>query len=277
MKARPPLRLFHTTRISEVMLYREKAPADPLKHLIECLWSIEVQGETSNYVSPDGCVDIVYSPSFGCRIVGAMTREQVFVLAASTRTLGIRFRPGMARSILGISIAELTDSFLSVEDLWPKAGRELRNRLDNASFASSAFEILEESVSQKPRHPTALEQAFRELTAGRGTLSLNYLARQANLSDRQFRRTCREESGLRPKQLSRILRFRHGKELAFRAAQPDWAAIAIEAGYCDQSHLIRDFVLFTGRNPSVAVLSNTYARGPTRLTENHEDNSCSYR
>ena len=259
------------------MLYREKAPAAPLKHLIECLWSIKVQRETSNYVSPDGCVDLAYSPSLGCRIVGAMTREQVFVLPACSRTLGVRFRPGMARALLGIPVSELTDNMLSVEDLWSKAGRKLRNRLDDASLTNSAFEILQECVSQRPRQPNILERVFTQLTAGRGTLSLDYLARQANLSNRQFRRRCLEASGLGPKQLSRILRFRYGKELALRTTQPDWAAIAIEAGYCDQSHLIRDFVLLTGRSPSVAVLSNTSTGSPIMLTEKHEDNTRSYR
>ena len=70
----------------------------------------------------------------------------------------------------------------------------------------------------------------------------------------QFRRRCLEESGLTPKHLCRVLRFRRACALAHPAA--DWAEIAAGAGYFDQSHLIRDFREFTGRTP-VSVFSNT--------------------
>jgi AraC-like DNA-binding protein len=33
--------------------------------------------------------------------------------------------------------------------------------------------------------------------------------------------------------------------------RPDWADIATRAGYCDQSHLIRDCAALAGASPSV--------------------------
>jgi AraC-like DNA-binding protein len=81
------------------------------------------------------------------------------------------------------------------------------------------------------------------------------------MSERQFRRRCVEESGLAPKQLCRILRFRHACELA-AARRAGWAAIAADAGYYDQAHLIRDFHEFSGGAP-VSVFSNTAAAEPS--------------
>jgi AraC-like DNA-binding protein len=75
------------------------------------------------------------------------------------------------------------------------------------------------------------------------------------LSPRQFRRRCLEESGLTPKRLSRVLRFRHACRIARAAKRPNWSDIALEAGYFDQAHLIRDFHKFTGLTP-MAVFSN---------------------
>ena len=89
-----------------------------------------------------------------------------------------------------------------------------------------------------------------------GDINLEYLAAQANLSPRQFRRRCREESGLTPKHLCRILRFRRARQLAGSSLKPNWSSIAAAAGYFDQAHLIRDFGEFTGRTP-MSVLSNT--------------------
>ena len=61
-------------------------------------------------------------------------------------------------------------------------------------------------------------------------------------------------SGLRPKQLCRVLRFRRACALAGRGLP--WGLVAAEAGYFDQAHLIRDFHEFTGDTP-MSVFSNT--------------------
>jgi hypothetical protein len=54
------------------------------------------------------------------------------------------------------------------------------------------------------------------------------------MSPRQFRRRCLEESGLGPKNLSRILRCRHACELASTRGGGR-AAIAADAGCFDQA------------------------------------------
>jgi AraC-like DNA-binding protein len=82
------------------------------------------------------------------------------------------------------------------------------------------------------------------------------------MSARQFRRRCREESGLGPKHLSRILRFRRACRLA--QCGESWPQVAVEAGYFDQAHLIRDFREFTGSTP-VSVFSKTAALRSARL------------
>ena len=48
----------------------------------------------------------------------------------------------------------------------------------------------------------------------------------------------REEVGLPPKTVARILRFQRALALADGAARPDWAGIAADCGYADQAHLV---------------------------------------
>jgi AraC-like DNA-binding protein len=92
------------------------------------------------------------------------------------------------------------------------------------------------------------------MTAAHGAFEVDRAAPLAGLSARQFRRRL-EESGLTPKRLCRVLRFRRSFELAATRGL-SWAAVAAETGYFDQAHLIRDFREFTGRTP-MAVFSNT--------------------
>jgi AraC-like DNA-binding protein len=54
------------------------------------------------------------------------------------------------------------------------------------------------------------------------------------------------EVGLTPKLYYRIRRFHQAWQLVRKADAPNWAAVAAECGYFDQSHLIRDFCAFSG-------------------------------
>ncbi len=104
-----------------------------------------------------------------------------------------------------------------------------------------------------------MQRAIEAIAAANGNADLDSVARQANLSPRQFRRRCLQESGLTPKRLCRVLRFQHACRIAGSADRVNWPEVALEAEYFDQAHLIRDFQDFTGLTP-MAVFSNTRER-----------------
>jgi AraC-like DNA-binding protein len=238
----------------------EQLPIAPLSRWVECGWFLDSsEAVTGHRVPPDGCLDIVYDRSNGLRAIGTMTREQRFHFPKGAQLAGVRFRPGMAGRFLGVSPAELTDKSAPLEDLWPRRARELKQHMDDAKSVDDAMRIL---LSDLPAPDAALnptQRAIESLAAAHGNADLDMAAHQANLSLRQFRRRCLEESGLTPKRLCRVLRFRHACRLAGEVDRLDWPAIALEADYFDQSHLIRDFQEFTGHTP-MAVFSNTRER-----------------
>jgi len=58
-----------------------------------------------------------------------------------------------------------------------------------------------------------------------------------------------------PKMFARVARVRHAIAKARVAAHVDWAALAIETGYYDQSHLAGEIRELTGRAPSEWLVS----------------------
>ena len=75
------------------------------------------------------------------------------------------------------------------------------------------------------------------------------VARRVGLSQRRFIQVFAAEVGMTPKLYSRVQRFQRARALARKTA-PDWAGIAADCGYFDQSHLIRDFLAFSGLSPA---------------------------
>ena len=235
--------------------YCEHFPAPALARWVECFWQVQREAPAYEWaVPPDGCLDIVYSRDLGLRAVGAMTVEQRFHFAGRMETVGVRFRPGMAGALLKLPAVVLTDESAALEDVWGSSARQLRRRLDDAP-AADCLRVLAGALAPPKQASGPVERALRFLTAANGIADVDWMARQAGLSPRQFRRRCLEEAGLGPKRLARVLRFRYASRLAAAARRPDWSSIAASAGYFDQAHLIRDFREFTGRTPAAGASS----------------------
>jgi AraC-like DNA-binding protein len=249
--------------------YHEFPPSPHLAAHIECFWTHCADEPVPSYrVLPDGCADIIFErPGLhrgrGLIIVGAMTRAQSIALPARRFSLGVRFRPAMAARFLRVPAPELVDAMLALEDAWGSARRRrLLEQLAESKSPAECIRRFEAELAPPPALDPA-EKAIAWLVETRGRISVDDLADAASLSPRQFRRICLERSGLTPKRLARILRFRHATTHASKAhAQRDaaqaahhlrsvgWADIALECGYYDQAHLINEFREFSGLAPS---------------------------
>lgn len=191
-------------------MYREYSPGTALAPFVECLWSVETGDcAVSHQVLPDGCLDILFWAEAGLRAVGTMTTRYVAQLPAGARVTGIRFRPGMAGRFLRVAPRDLTDRVTPLEDLWGPPARRLHERLEEASSPGECLRLLTSSLPVPMTGDTAFSRALRSLATVDGDLHLELeeVARAANLSPRQFRRRCLEETGLTPKHLCRVLRF----------------------------------------------------------------------
>lgn len=61
------------------------------------------------------------------------------------------------------------------------------------------------------------------------------------------------EVGLTPKLYCRIRRFQQAREAVRNLGATDWTTVALDCGYFDQSHIIRDFQEFSGLSPTAYV------------------------
>lgn len=75
------------------------------------------------------------------------------------------------------------------------------------------------------------------------------LANTACLSTKQFTRIFTEYIGTSPKEFLRIIRVQRALFLLQQNPQCNFAQVAYSCGFSDQSHMIREFKLFTGYTP----------------------------
>lgn len=232
-------------------VYREFAPAPHLAGSVECFWTLDVLVNGCKRVLPDGCTDVLFFSRdhdlVTAQVVGAMTRPRDVPLVAGQSFLGVRFRPGMAGAWLRIDGQALTDQIRPFCDALGTAASDLVDRIAKVDSVEERISLLEARLARGPAM-TAMQQAIGELVRSKGQLPIAEFAELAEVSPRQLRRTCLSQVGLSPKQLARILRFRNAVTV-LREGATGMAGLALDCGYFDQAHMIRDFRELAGTSP----------------------------
>jgi AraC-like DNA-binding protein len=94
-----------------------------------------------------------------------------------------------------------------------------------------------------------IEGAYEALRRSGGRCSVGSLADDAGWSEKHFVERFREQVGLAPKTMGRIIRFNRAVML-LEAPEAVLADVVFRAGYYDQPHMNRDFRQFTGASPT---------------------------
>ena len=95
-------------------------------------------------------------------------------------------------------------------------------------------------------------KAVAEFEQAGGLLGVRHLADRIGLSSRQFERRFRSAVGISPKLFCRMQRFQRVFP-AMENTQSQWVDAAVNCGYYDQAHLIRDFREFSGTTPTALL------------------------
>jgi AraC-like DNA-binding protein len=190
----------------------------------------------------------------GALVSGAYGGFFVSDTAEEASIMGVHFKPGGAFPFLGVSAGELADLHVDLETLWGPSARELRERLCAAATPAERFRLLEEALVAhlfRPRdHHYAVSMALDAFGSAEGHVRVRDLARNIGLSQRRFIQVFTNEIGMTPKLFCRVQRFQRALAQLRPDATPNLARLAMDCGYFDQSHMIRDFHAFSGFSPS---------------------------
>jgi AraC-like DNA-binding protein len=247
-----------TVRPGVSQAYRERLARAGAASLVSCVWVQQVSAAATVYehrTVPNGCVEISCILGTGVvRVAGPQRRPVLKLLAPGATVVGVRFRPGVAHTILGLPVSELVDLDVELDRIWGRSAVELGQRLAEAASPDDAATLLEQEVVGRsiatPDPDPLVIAAVGRLQPWRGA-SVGNVTAELFISPRHLRRRFVAALGYGPKTLQLILRFQaflalnhaHGHDSSL-------ARLAATAGYADQPHLSRECSRLTGLTPS---------------------------
>ena len=171
----------------------------------------------------------------------------------------VRLPPLTARRLFGVPMDALANQVVALEDLLGRDADRLVEHLHDAPGWAARFAVLDEAIARRleaARTPSpAVAWAWGRLRETHGALPIGALAAELGCSRRHLAAQFREQVGVPPKLLARILRFDRVIALMRHADPERWAEVAYDCGYYDQAHFNRDFRQFAGSTPGAFLAS----------------------
>jgi len=199
----------------------------------------------------------------GAIVAGPRSRYEVIDTECQKLLAGVTLRAEGAALLLGAPVGELTDSDVPLDALWGEAARRWRERVMEARTAEGRLAALESGLTERlPEEgpPRVVAYGVEELRRGGESARLAAVAEATGLSQRRFIELFRQHVGMGPKVFQRVQRFQAALRMAHAGRRVSWSELALECGYYDQSHFVRDFREFSGMTPGeYAARARSYA------------------
>jgi len=168
--------------------------------------------------------------------------------------VGAYFRPGCASRFFDIPLSDLADTAVAVGDVWGTGGSRLSSNLadlNEAGRIDRVESLLLARLRHRPSRTGSLDvEGLAATVLGRaGRVTVDGMARAAGVSRQHLSREFRARIGIGPKLYSRLARFQSVLAHASTRVTIDWARVALDMGFADQSHMIAECRQFSGLTP----------------------------
>ena len=198
-------------------------------------------------------INLAVEPASSAGVFGIRTERDRKTIAGAGRVVGVKFRPGAFQPFFGRSVHQLTNRVVPLAAVFGAGGRRAgaggarRGRRpvrgDGGVPARAAARARPAASTCSPR------SCARCSRTPPSCASTSSRARHA-MSPRTLQRLFRRYVGVSPKWVLQRYRLHEAAERIAEGRDGDWAATALELGYFDQAHFIRDFKALVGASPA---------------------------
>lgn len=251
------------------MIYHRQLPTTALRHLINCYWHIDSEGDQTvetQKIVPDGYPEIIlhYGDSYEVNISGEWKAQSRYLLAGQLKhhfflrntgksgMIGIKLQPAALTCLFDLDQSGLTGKVVElpedIEQVLSPILALLKPELDIIEVCKELDNVFLK-LTPLETNTKDIEEALAFIIDRKGNLGVNELTQAVDCGERKLERLFKRFVGISPKFFARIIRLSHIFEL-MQEGDKSWSDLVYDSGFYDQSHFIKNFKEFTGEDPS---------------------------
>ncbi len=198
-------------------------------------------------------------------IQGVPTKRFSRLLKGKGRVFGVKFRPGGFYPFLRSPVAAFTDSYLTPGEAFGAKGRaaaaQLRRLSAEALHADDAAAADERMIACVERlllarlpepDPTlaVISSIAAAIVQTQAITKVDHIVDRFGINKRALQRLFSVYVGVSPKWMIKRYRLHEAIERVATGRAVNWSRLALELGYFDQTHFIKDFRALVGKSPA---------------------------
>jgi AraC-like DNA-binding protein len=259
------------------MDYVTYLPNEVLSPFVKCFWSLEAPASAEperQRIVPDGCMEMIfhygdlykqYMPNGDfiiqprCFVFGQITEPLEIEPTGIAGIIAARFLPNGFTAFANYATSKMNNKAMPLQELFGSAGHELEEKVLGASSHHQRIQQIDSFLSQQLQFVSVdeiVQSSIEVMLRLKGQLSVQELADNLGTGRRKLERRFADIIGLSPKQLAKIIRLQATLKMLEQNQSGSLTELALDNGYFDQAHFIKDFKEFTGVSPGQFYVSN---------------------
>ncbi len=219
-------------------------------------WDLRSQEPYVQDVLPYPCVHAVFEQN-ASRVYGVDTGRFSRLLEGKGIVFAIKFRPGAFYAFVKIPVSRFTNRTISFFEAFNVQSDELEDALlaqgDEGEMVVTAEQFLRKRLPGQDENITLVNQIIDTIVAQQTITKVDNLVEQLSINKRTLQRLFQQYVGVSPKWVIQRYRLHEVAEQLNSGAAIDWTELAVDLGYFDQAHLIKDFKMLVGKTPTEYV------------------------
>lgn len=232
------------------------APPEELGYFIEHYWIVrwdlrgeeQYESETLPFPSIHLVIEEGRSGVWGV-VTGRFTR----LIEGRGRVFGIKFKPGAFRPFSGGAVSRLTDRVLPLSEFFGEDGKRFERDMlavdDEKELIRYANEFFHSRDAVPDEKIEMINRMVAEVISNREIKKVEDAVLLANMNKRTLQRLFSEYVGVSPKWVIMRYCLQDAADQLARGEKLNLPKLALDLGYFDQAHFIKDFKTTIGLPP----------------------------
>lgn len=228
-------------------------PPDDLKPFLEHFWTLTWHDLPEPYYSEQvmhrPAVDVFLSLD-GSGIQGTFRNLRTYVAHGTGRIIGARFLPGAFHLVWDGAMADLQDTNVPLEHVFPEIDVPRLLELDDEGVIAELTKVLRARLPHDDNNVVVVNQIIALSEDEQTQRNVASIAREIHRSERWVQQLFQDYVGVGLKWVLLRRKLLAAAQAIRTIDKPNWSTIAYDLGYSSQQHFIADFKKITGKTPT---------------------------